>query len=123
MATDARGINSPPYVTHLYLHPPPWARHSSSQLTRYIRTMAASAPVELASIRWFGRPKITKVTLGELGIKRERWGCVNTVQKGGKGKWYVDWRGSPSKVPVPAGAAEALGVRVSQVGGMAAVRV
>jgi len=79
--------------------------------------MPATAPVELATIRWFGRPKVTKVTLGELRAGRERWGCVNTVQKGGRGKWYVDWRGSPSKAQVPEGAVEVLGARVREAGG------
>lgn len=109
---NANGRNSPPYVTHMYVLPPPWARNSPVRLLRYIETMGSGASVELGTIRWFGRPKVARVTLGELRFDRQRWGCVNTVQKKGPGKWYVDWRGSPSKMQVPEGATEALGTRV-----------
>ncbi|KAF8539629.1 hypothetical protein BDD12DRAFT_89433 [Trichophaea hybrida] len=95
---------SPPYVTHIYLHLPAWACVSRYHLMQYLKKIPKDAPLELATIRWFGRPKVTRVKAGDLRLKRERWGCVNTVvptvRKNG-GSFYVDWRRSPAVVSEP----------------------
>lgn len=62
--------------------------------------------MDLATIRWFGRPKVTRARLGELKMVNERLGCVNTVVQVGRGtaplhKFYVDWRKSPAVVKEP----------------------
>ncbi|KAF8242116.1 hypothetical protein K440DRAFT_619337, partial [Wilcoxina mikolae CBS 423.85] len=71
---------------------------------QYLKKIPKDATLELATIRWFGRPKVTRVKAGELQLKRERWGCVNTVaptvRKNGGG-FYVDWRRSPAVVSEP----------------------
>jgi hypothetical protein len=62
--------------------------------------------MELATIRWFGRPKLTKVKAGDLRLSRERWGCVNVAAPGRKqGRWdkfYLDFRGSPAGAAIKA---------------------
>jgi hypothetical protein len=46
-------------------------------------------------MRWYGRPKVTRVQLGKLSLRREHSGCVNTVADSGRnGRFYVDRRGS-----------------------------
>jgi len=98
---------SPPYVTHAYLHLAPFARYSRQHLKRYLQKLPKDAEMELATIRWFGRPKLTKVKVGDLRLSKERWGCVNVSAPGKKqGRWdkfYLDFRGSPAgaaiKVP------------------------
>jgi hypothetical protein len=55
-------------------------------------------------MRWYGRPKVTSVQLGKLSLRREHWGCVNTVADSGrKGRFYVARRGSPVKDVVKEG--------------------
>ncbi|KAI5777839.1 hypothetical protein EDC01DRAFT_380509 [Geopyxis carbonaria] len=92
---------SPPYVTHAYIHLPPWAQYSKKHLIAYVKQLPRDATVQLATIRWFGRPKLTTMKLGELHPQRRRWGCVNLVRQKSKGidSFYMDPRGSPATVP------------------------
>jgi len=98
------GCGSPPYVTHIYLHLPAWACVSRHHLMQYLKKIPKDAPLDIATIQWFGRPKVTRVKAGELQSKSERWGCVNTVapraRKNGL-RFYVDWRRSPAVVSEP----------------------
>ncbi|KAI5813777.1 hypothetical protein BZA77DRAFT_356811 [Pyronema omphalodes] len=97
---------SPPYVTHIYTTLPTWATANKSNLFSYLSRLPKDASLEMATIRWFGRPKLTKITVGDLEFKRARLGCVNTISRptfeDKKGNvFYVDWRRSPATVPEP----------------------
>ena len=62
--------------------------------------------MELATIRWFGRPKLTKVKAGDLRLSKERLGCVNLSAPGKKhgrrDKFYLDFGGSPAGAAIKA---------------------
>jgi hypothetical protein len=97
--------SSPPYVTHIYTTLPTWATANKSNLFSYLSRLPKDATLEMATIRWFGRPKLTKVSVGDLEFKRARMGCVNTISRARLGDkehmFYVDWRKSPATVPEP----------------------
>ena len=89
----------------------PWARQSKPQLLQYLKQMPKDTDMDLATIQWFGRPKVRKVKLGEIEMTRERLGCVNTIVRDGrngppKHKFYIDWRKSPAAVKEPAAISE-----------------
>lgn len=97
--------SSPPYVTHAYVHLPPWAAAGKQSLMRYLERLPRDAELDLATIRWFGRPKVSRVRLGDLRPCSRRWGCVNTVAtshpKQRERLFYVDWNRSPAPVAQP----------------------
>ncbi|RPA97416.1 hypothetical protein L873DRAFT_1136253 [Choiromyces venosus 120613-1] len=96
---------SPPYVTHAYLHLPPWACHSTDMIRRYVERLPVDARLDLVTIRLLGRPKITTVKVGELSATRKRLGCVNWEWKNPAANkpqyFFVEEAGSPSNVPAP----------------------
>ncbi|KAH0612437.1 uncharacterized protein H6S33_010489 [Morchella sextelata] len=98
---------SPPYVTHAYLHLPPWARVSREMVARYVKKLPPSAEISLGTIRTLGRPQLNKVILSELRFKPKRLGCSNWEwkppfeDKKVYRDFFVDQRGSPAKVPMP----------------------
>jgi hypothetical protein len=100
-------MRSPPYVTHAYLHLPPWARVSREMVARYVKKLPPSAEISLGTIRTLGRPQLNKVILSELRFKPKRLGCSNWEwkppfeDKKVYRDFFVDQRGSPAKVPMP----------------------
>ena len=97
-------MSSPPYVTHAYLYLPPWARHFTNMVRRYVDKLPADARLDLATIRLLGRPKITSVKVGELSVTRKRMGCINWEWKNPSTSkpqyFYVEEAESPSNVPI-----------------------
>ncbi|KAI5808540.1 hypothetical protein DFH27DRAFT_649852 [Peziza echinospora] len=108
---------SPPYTTHIYLHLPPWARASPSHLASYIRKLPPSAQLDIVTMAWSGRPRISGgVRLGELEWLGEgqtrKFGCGNMVWRDtlgagkdrGKGRerglFYVDPSGRLARTPL-----------------------
>jgi len=95
---------SPPYVTHAFLRLPAFARHSKDQLYRYTRSLPKNAELELATIRFLGRPKLVTIKAADLQPTRKRLGCVNWEWKNPSGKpgmFYIDPKGPPAKVAEP----------------------
>jgi hypothetical protein len=74
-------------------------------LLRYARSLPKDAEIELATIRFLGRPKLATVKAGELRPTRKRLGCVNLEWKAAgekkPGFFYMDGKESPAKVPEP----------------------
>ena len=72
---------------------------------QYLKKLPRDAELDLATIRWFGRPKVSRVRVGDLRPCSRRWGCVNTVAlphlKQGERLFYVDWNRSPAPVALP----------------------
>ncbi|KAL7273386.1 hypothetical protein RUND412_003764 [Rhizina undulata] len=94
---------SPPYVTHIHLRLPTFARYSREYLMRYAQQIPKDAVIDVITIRLLGRPRMDTFKVGDIRSTRKRLGCVNweVQQKKKMGYYYVDERGSPSRVPEP----------------------
>jgi hypothetical protein len=53
-------------VTYIHLRLPAFARNSREQLTRYLRTLPATAEVDITTITLIGRPRVQKLRVNEL---------------------------------------------------------
>jgi hypothetical protein len=71
----------------------------------FLQQIPKDTEIELARIRFLGRPKVTKVQVGDLRLTNERFGVVNLKAPSAKeGRWelfHVDLRGSPASVREP----------------------
>ncbi|KAK6361830.1 hypothetical protein TWF730_005544 [Orbilia blumenaviensis] len=73
-----------PYVTHIFIKIPPYARVSQSAVMNWARTgLGEDTRLRIFTMRFLGRPKLVEVPLGELRFCRKRVGCVNLEWVGG----------------------------------------
>ncbi|KAF8453117.1 hypothetical protein BGX38DRAFT_429182 [Terfezia claveryi] len=73
---------SPPYVTHLHLHLPPYARHSPRYLLRFLNHLPPATPLSLITIRLLGHPTQHTLPVGQLRRESRLAGCANLVWRG-----------------------------------------
>ncbi|KAK6521340.1 hypothetical protein TWF506_001563 [Arthrobotrys conoides] len=67
-----------PYVTHMFIKIPPYARVSKTAVMGWVRTgLTEETKLRLFTMRFLGRPKLVEVPIGELRVVRKRLGCVN----------------------------------------------
>jgi len=92
-----------PYVTHIHVKLPNFARGSQDALMQYVRKMPESAVLKVFTMRSLGRPQFVDVPVGKLKWRSKRLGCVNWEWKksGSDGKglvtdFYVEERGGAS---------------------------
>lgn len=82
-----------PFVTAVHLQLPPFARSSTELLRRFAASPPATARLEIGTLSFFGTPRVTTLTVGDLRPKRERWGMVNFVRENAEAarrarKWW-----------------------------------
>ncbi|KAK6534488.1 hypothetical protein TWF281_005810 [Arthrobotrys megalospora] len=67
-----------PYVTHMFIKIPPYARVSKAAVMSWVKTgLTPETKLRLFTMRTLGRPKLVEVPLGELRFCKKRLGCVN----------------------------------------------
>ncbi|KAK6350931.1 hypothetical protein TWF718_004112 [Orbilia javanica] len=67
-----------PYVTHMFIKIPPYARVSKPAVMNWVKTgLTEETKLRIFTMRFLGRPKLVEVPLGELRFCRKRLGCVN----------------------------------------------
>ncbi|KAK6502830.1 hypothetical protein TWF481_007873 [Arthrobotrys musiformis] len=67
-----------PYVTHIFIKIPPYARISKQAVMQWAKTgLTPDTKLRLFTMRFLGRPKLVEVPLGQLRVCRKRLGCVN----------------------------------------------
>lgn len=67
-----------PYVTHMFIKIPPYARVSKPAVMNWVKTgLTEDTKLRIFTMRFLGRPKLVEVPLGELRFCRKRLGCVN----------------------------------------------
>lgn len=77
----------------MHLQLPPFARSSTELLRRFAASPPATARLEIGTLSFFGTPRVTTLTVGDLRPKRERWGMVNFVRENAEAarrarKWW-----------------------------------
>lgn len=69
-----------PFVTHLHLHLPVYARRSPEILLRFARTLSPEAELDLTTLRFLGTPGLTRAKVGELRPVKRWLSIANLVR-------------------------------------------
>lgn len=82
-----------PFVTHIHIHLPPYARSSRAILERFVKTLPPSTPLTMTTMSAISKPRYSSLQAGDLVPSRRRFGLVNyirdTTQENAKRKWYM----------------------------------
>ncbi|KAF4991621.1 hypothetical protein FGRMN_7740 [Fusarium graminum] len=81
-----------PFVTHIHVHLPPYARTSRPILERFVKTLPPSTPLTLTTMSAISKPRYSSIQAGDLSPVRRRFGLINyvrdTKEENAKRKWY-----------------------------------
>ncbi|KAF4980708.1 hypothetical protein FZEAL_3376 [Fusarium zealandicum] len=81
------------FVTHIYLHLPPYARTSGTILTRFIRTLPPSTRLTMTTMSAIAKPRYSSLQAGDLFPVHRRLGLVNyvrdTADENARRRWYM----------------------------------
>lgn len=84
---------SSPFVANIHLRLPAFARHSRDLLTRYSQTLPKDAQLEITTMNFIGKPRVSLVKVAELRPVKERFGLVNyardTKEMNSKRPWWM----------------------------------
>ncbi|KAF7536928.1 hypothetical protein G7Z17_g12959 [Cylindrodendrum hubeiense] len=82
-----------PFVTHIHIHLPAYARTSKPILERYVRTLPPSTQLTLTTMSFISKPRYSSLQAGDLSPTRRRFGLVNltrdTAAENAKRSWYM----------------------------------
>ncbi|KAH7379737.1 hypothetical protein BKA64DRAFT_234806 [Cadophora sp. MPI-SDFR-AT-0126] len=84
---------SSPFVTYIHLRLPIFARQSHEMLLRYSKTLPKAAELDITTMNFIGKPRVTRVKVGDLHATRERMGfanyCRDTTELNAKRPWWM----------------------------------
>ena len=69
-----------PFVAHIHLRLPPFARYSREMAVRYSQTLPKDAKLELTTVNFIGMPRVTRVNVSDLHLVKDRFGIVNYIR-------------------------------------------
>ncbi|KAI3324834.1 hypothetical protein HD806DRAFT_493756 [Xylariaceae sp. AK1471] len=82
-----------PFVTFIHMRLPPFARQSEEMLRRYIRTLPPQTELEMTTMSFIAKPRLSMVKLSDLARVNRRFGIVNlardTATENATRKWYM----------------------------------
>ena len=84
-----------PFVNYIHLRLPIFARHSKDLLVRYSKSLPPNAEVDITTMNFIGKPKVSRMKVAELHSVNQRFAMVNFVRKAGredvmkKRPWYL----------------------------------
>ncbi len=82
-----------PFVTYIHLRLPAFARNSREMLIRYSKTLPKDAELDITTMNFIGKPRVTRVNLKDLHPVRERFGIANyardTKLTNSKRPWWM----------------------------------
>ncbi|KFA76482.1 hypothetical protein S40288_06488 [Stachybotrys chartarum IBT 40288] len=84
-----------PFVTHVHIHLPTYARTSPAHLERFVRALPDSTPLTVTTMSVIGKPRYSSLQVGDLTPARKRFGLVNFVrdaavaQENARRRWYM----------------------------------
>lgn len=81
-----------PFVAHIHVHLPPFARWSKPILERFARTAPPNTKIDITTMSLIGKPRVSSMTVSDLRPARARLGLVNyardtTIADRGR-KWW-----------------------------------
>jgi hypothetical protein len=81
-----------PFVTYVHLRLPAYARHTRDMLMRYTKSLPTDASLDITTMNFIGRPRVTRVKVHELHAVKERLGMANYARStkllNSKRPWY-----------------------------------
>lgn len=68
---------SSPFVANIHLRLPQFTRYSRDLLFRYSQSLPKDAKLEITTMNFIGKPRVSLVKAADLHAVRERFGMVN----------------------------------------------
>ncbi|VTT55577.1 unnamed protein product [Fusarium fujikuroi] len=82
-----------PFVTHIHVHLPAYARTSRPILERFIKNLPPTTPLTLTTMSAISKPRYSSMHAGDLSPVRRRLGLINyvrdTKEENARRKWYM----------------------------------
>ena len=82
-----------PFVAHIHLRLPHFARYSRELVHRYSQALPRNATLELTTINFIGMPRVTRINVAELHPAKELFGAVNYARNvkelNSKRSWWM----------------------------------
>ncbi|KAH8905971.1 hypothetical protein BR93DRAFT_979115 [Coniochaeta sp. PMI_546] len=84
-----------PFVTNIHIKLPVFARQSRVLLERWAKSgIPASTPLQITTMSFIGKPRVSVLTVGDLVPARQRFGLVNYLrgdvkEENARRKWYM----------------------------------
>ena len=72
---------SSPFVANIHLRLPPFARYSRDLLVRYSQNLPKDAKLEITTMNFIGKPRVSLVRAADLNAVKERFGMVNYTRE------------------------------------------
>ena len=69
-----------PFVANIHLRLPRYARNSRQLLTRYWQTLPKDAKLDITTMNWIGKPRVSLVNVSDLKHVKQRFGMVNYIR-------------------------------------------
>ncbi|KAI0020742.1 hypothetical protein F4780DRAFT_740642 [Xylariomycetidae sp. FL0641] len=97
-----------PFVAFIHLRLPPVARQSEEALRRFARNIPRDSVLEITTMSFIAKPRLTNVRIADLRPVSRRFGLVNMVRdtaaENARRKWYMyravgNFRVEANKVP------------------------
>lgn len=82
-----------PFVAHIHLRLPLFARQSREILQRFVKNPPSDTRIDITTISIIGKPRVSEMTIADLQPAKERFGLVNYVRDtkliDARRKWYA----------------------------------
>lgn len=87
------GYTTASFVTYIHLRLPAFARYSRELLTRYSKALPKDATIDITTMNFVGRPRVTRMKVSDLHLTQGRLGIANyareTKELNSKRKWWM----------------------------------
>src|SRR6266487_1975598 len=66
-----------PFVNYIHLRVPAFARNSREMLIRYSKSLPKDAELDITTMNFIGKPRVTRVKVSDLRPVNQRFGLSN----------------------------------------------
>lgn len=74
------GYLTAPFVSFVHMRLPPFARQSEANLRAFVRKLPAQTELEITTMSFIAKPRVSKVMVSDLRPANRRFGIVNYVR-------------------------------------------
>ena len=69
-----------PFVSYVHIRLPLFARRSREQLLRWAESMSPTTEIDLTTMRFYGRPRVSRMPLQDLRKAKPSFGIANLIR-------------------------------------------
>ena len=80
-----------PFVNYIHVRLPVYARQSQKQLLRWSKTLPINTDIDVTTMRFSGRPRVSRMIVSDLRERKARLGVANLVRTRSSGKFKGPW--------------------------------